>query len=45
MRVNCKLVVHDTVFFKQRTMKGVQANTLCAAAHPLVRVGEALNAS
>jgi hypothetical protein len=45
LHINCKLVVHDIVFCKQQTMKGVQANTLHAAAHLLVGVGEAMNAS
>ncbi len=42
---NCKLVVHDTALCKQQRMKGVQANTLLAAAHLLVGVGEAMNAT
>ncbi len=42
---NCKLAVHDTTICKQQIMKGVQANTLCAATHLLVGVGEMTNAS
>jgi hypothetical protein len=45
LHIYFKLVVHDTVFCKQQTMKGVQANTLHAAAHLHVGVGEATNAS
>jgi hypothetical protein len=45
LRINCKLAVHDSAFCKQQTMKGAQANTLPAAAHLLVGVGEAKNAT
>ncbi len=45
LRISCKLVVHDTTFCLQQTMKGVQANTLCAAVHLHVGVSEAAHAS
>ena len=35
-----KLVVHDTTFHKQQTMKGVQADTLRAATHLLLGVAD-----
>ncbi len=45
LHVNCKLAVHDTAFPNQQMMKGVQTNTLPAAAHLLVGVSEVTNAS
>ncbi len=45
LRVNCKLSVHDTAFCLQQTMECVQADTLCAATHPLVGVCESAHAT
>ena len=45
LRVDCKLSVHDTAFRLQRTMECELANTLCAAAFPLVEVGEVVHAT